>query len=96
MSQKTILITGASSGLGAHFACVLAGDGARVILAARSTGKIADRVEAIRQRASRHHRLTLAGNAFHGVGIPDCVRSGREAADALLLALAEPAAPAAA
>lgn len=48
MSQKTILITGASSGLGAHFAAVLAGDGARVILAARSAGKIADRVEAIR------------------------------------------------
>lgn len=48
MSRKTILITGASSGLGAHFAAVLAGDGARVILAARSAGKIADRVEAIR------------------------------------------------
>lgn len=55
-----------------------------------------DRVEAIRHRVVRHHRLILAGNAFHGVGIPDCVRSGQEAADALLLALADPAAPAAA
>ncbi len=55
-----------------------------------------DRVDAIRLRASRHSRLILAGNAFHGVGIPDCVRSGRDAADAMLLALADPAAPAAA
>ncbi len=55
-----------------------------------------DRVSAIRQRSARHSRLILAGNAFEGVGIPDCVRSGQEAADALLLALADPAAPAAA
>ena len=55
-----------------------------------------DRVAAIRQRAARHSRLILAGNAFGGVGIPDCVRSGQDAASALLLALADPAAPAAA
>jgi len=55
-----------------------------------------DRVAAIRQRATRHSRLILAGNAFHGVGIPDCIRSGRGAADALLLAMADPAEPAAA
>ena len=55
-----------------------------------------DRVSAIRQRAAGHSRLVLAGNAFHGVGIPDCIRSGQEAADSLLLALADPAAPAAA
>lgn len=48
MPSRTILVTGASSGLGAHFAGVLAGDGARVILAARSAGKIAAQVEAIR------------------------------------------------
>jgi oxygen-dependent protoporphyrinogen oxidase len=55
-----------------------------------------DRVAAIHQRAARHSRLILAGNAFNGVGIPDCVRSGQDAASALLLALADPAAPAAA
>jgi len=55
-----------------------------------------ERVEAIRLRASRHSRLILAGNAFHGVGIPDCVRSGQDAADAMLSALADPATPAAA
>ena len=55
-----------------------------------------DRIAAIRQRASRHSRLVLAGNAFDGVGIPDCVRSGQDAANALMLALADPASPAAA
>ncbi len=33
----------------------------------------------------------LAGNAFEGVGIPDVIRSGHEAAEALLRALADPA-----
>ena len=28
--------------------------------------------------------LVLAGNGYHGVGIPDCIRSGEEAAQALL------------
>lgn len=48
MPPRTILVTGASSGLGLHFASVLAGDGARVVLAARSEGKIAAQVDAIR------------------------------------------------
>ncbi|WP_435009637.1 protoporphyrinogen oxidase [Tundrisphaera lichenicola] len=55
-----------------------------------------DRVSSIRQRASRHSGLILGGNAFQGVGIPDCVRSGQEAAESLMMALADPAAPAAA
>lgn len=48
MLPRSILVTGASSGLGAHFAGILAQEGARVILAARSEGKIAAQVEAIR------------------------------------------------
>jgi oxygen-dependent protoporphyrinogen oxidase len=55
-----------------------------------------DRVATIRRRLSRHHRLMLAGNAFEGVGIPDVIRSGHEAAEALLKALADPASFAAA
>ncbi len=55
-----------------------------------------ERVASIRSRLARHHRLTLAGNAFEGVGIPDVIRSGQDAADALLRALADPAAFAAA
>lgn len=46
-----------------------------------------DRVAAIREAQARHPGLFLAGNAFDGVGIPDCVRSGREAADAALALL---------
>jgi oxygen-dependent protoporphyrinogen oxidase len=42
------------------------------------------RVRAIEERAARIARLALAGNAYGGVGIPDCVRSGEAAADALL------------
>ena len=53
-------------------------------------------VAAIRRRLARHAGLALAGNAFDGVGIPDCIRSGQEAADATLAALAEAARTAAA
>ncbi len=55
-----------------------------------------DRVASIRRRVENHAGLILAGNAFHGVGIPDCVRSGQEAADATIARLGNPAQPAAA
>jgi oxygen-dependent protoporphyrinogen oxidase len=55
-----------------------------------------DRVEAIKRRVARHPRLILTGIAYEGVGIPDCVHAAERAADAVLAALAEPAAPAAA
>ncbi len=41
-----------------------------------------DRVTSIRARASAL-RLHLAGNAYQGVGIPDCIRSGENQAEAL-------------
>ena len=47
-----------------------------------------DRVAEIRRLAGRHPGLALAGNAYDGVGIPDCIRSARQAADSLLAALA--------
>lgn len=40
LTNKTALVTGASSGLGAHFAQVLAGQGAHVVLAARRLEKL--------------------------------------------------------
>jgi oxygen-dependent protoporphyrinogen oxidase len=55
-----------------------------------------DRVTAIRRLASRHPQLALAGNAYDGVGIPDCIRSGQQAADATFDALAALAAASAA
>lgn len=47
----------------------------------------AQRIAGIERRAAMLPGLALAGNAFHGVGLADCVRSGEEAADALLSAL---------
>jgi NAD(P)-dependent dehydrogenase (short-subunit alcohol dehydrogenase family) len=48
LRDKTALVTGASSGLGRHFALVLAGQGARVALAARREGALAELADEIR------------------------------------------------
>jgi oxygen-dependent protoporphyrinogen oxidase len=37
----------------------------------------ANRIAEIESRAARHPGLHLLGNAFHGVGIPDCIREAR-------------------
>ena len=47
LSDKVIAITGASSGFGHHFAGVLAANGATVLLGARRTEKLEDRVAEI-------------------------------------------------
>jgi oxygen-dependent protoporphyrinogen oxidase len=41
----------------------------------------APRIAEIEARVGAIRGLRLAGNAYHGVGIPDCVRSARQAAD---------------
>jgi oxygen-dependent protoporphyrinogen oxidase len=46
-----------------------------------------NRVEAIETAAARHPGLALAGNAYRGIGVPDCVRSGERAAEQLFEAL---------
>jgi protoporphyrinogen/coproporphyrinogen III oxidase len=43
-----------------------------------------DRIERLRQQLPG---LTLAGNAYRGIGVPDCVRSGRDAAASLVKSL---------
>ena len=40
-----------------------------------------ERMEQIEARVQLLKGLTLAGNAFHGPGIPDCIRSGEQAAE---------------
>ncbi|MFA0732727.1 MAG: hypothetical protein LKKZDAJK_001964 [Candidatus Fervidibacter sp.] len=40
-----------------------------------------ERVVRIQQRLQRWRRLALAGNYLTGIGIPDCIRSGSEAAE---------------
>ena len=39
-----------------------------------------ERLERIERLRQKHAGLALAGNAYRGIGVPDCVRSGREAA----------------
>ena len=36
-----------------------------------------DRVRRIEELTAAHPRLALAGNAYEGVGIPDCIGSGQ-------------------
>src|ERR1700739_1717188 len=53
VGKETILVTGASQGLGRQFARVLAGNGAACVLAARQTGKLKSLEEEIRARGGR-------------------------------------------
>jgi oxygen-dependent protoporphyrinogen oxidase len=43
-----------------------------------------NRVARIRERLSHFPTLQLAGNAYAGAGLPDCIRSGQSAADEIL------------
>ena len=43
-----------------------------------------ERVGRIRERVAALPGLRLAGNAYDGIGIPDCIRLGREAAKELV------------
>ncbi len=78
LTGKTALVTGASQGLGAGFATTLARAGAKVALAARQTGKLAEL-----QRA-----IEAAGGSAHAVAmdVTDAasVRAGFDAAEAAL------------
>ena len=42
------------------------------------------RVEVIERRLGEMPTLALSGNAYGGIGVPDCIRSGREAARKLV------------
>ena len=46
-----------------------------------------DRVNRIKKRVASLPGLALAGNAYTGLGIPDCIRSGETAADLLVTSL---------
>jgi oxygen-dependent protoporphyrinogen oxidase len=46
-----------------------------------------DRIARIKQLMDRHPTLALAGNAYQGVGIPQCIESGELAAERVAAAL---------
>jgi oxygen-dependent protoporphyrinogen oxidase len=64
----------------------------RGAMAQYESGHLA-RVERIERRVADIKRLDIAGNAFHGIGVPDCIRSGQQAADRVLGSFAEAASP---
>jgi len=43
-----------------------------------------DRINEIEKEVSKLPGLTLAGNAYRGAGIPDCIRSGQSAAESII------------
>jgi oxygen-dependent protoporphyrinogen oxidase len=45
-----------------------------------------ERIQAIRHRVAELPGLRLVGNAYDGIGIPDCIRLGRQAAGELVAA----------
>ena len=59
VTSETILITGASQGLGRQFARVLVAHGAAVVLAARQTNKLRALEEEIRGRGGRAAAIAL-------------------------------------
>jgi oxygen-dependent protoporphyrinogen oxidase len=46
-----------------------------------------DRMQFVREAVASLPGLALAGNAYEGIGVPDCIRTGQQAADAVLHAL---------
>ena len=50
-----------------------------------------DVVADIERLTHKFQGLALAGNGYHGIGIPDCIQSGETAAISLLDALCEAA-----
>lgn len=59
LANRTAFITGASSGLGLHFAHLLSGAGAKVALAARRTDRLEAVVEAIRAQGGEAAAVAL-------------------------------------
>ncbi len=64
MDDKTVVITGANSGIGLETAVSLAGAGANLVLGCRNVGKAAAAIEEIKRRSGNenvvNHRLDLA------------------------------------
>jgi len=69
LAGRTAFITGASSGLGRHFAHLLAGFGARVALAARRTDRLDAEVAAIRSAGGGAVAIALDVEDAEAIGL---------------------------
>jgi NAD(P)-dependent dehydrogenase (short-subunit alcohol dehydrogenase family) len=67
LSGKTAMVTGASSGFGAHFACVLASAGAQVVVAARRMASLDDLVAKIIEAGGRASAVQLDVTDTHSI-----------------------------
>ncbi|HSV83203.1 MAG TPA: SDR family oxidoreductase [Ramlibacter sp.] len=70
LDGRTALVTGASSGLGAHFAQLLASVGARVALAARRTDKLQQLVDSITTAGGQARAVAL--DVTNGASVARC------------------------
>lgn len=80
LAGKRVLVTGASSGFGAHFATVLAGAGATVILGARRVDKLEATAAQVRAAGGTAETVRMdvtdaasIEDAFRGMAVPDVV-----------------------
>ncbi|MFZ5724399.1 MAG: SDR family NAD(P)-dependent oxidoreductase [Pseudomonadota bacterium] len=80
LDGKRVLITGASSGFGAHFAEVLAAAGATVVLGARRVEKLETTAQKVRASGGKAETVSLdvtnadsVAAAFAGMATPDVV-----------------------
>ena len=46
-----------------------------------------ERIQLVRDRVDELPGIALAGNAYQGIGVPDCIRTGQEAAESALRAV---------
>jgi NAD(P)-dependent dehydrogenase (short-subunit alcohol dehydrogenase family) len=77
VAGQRVLVTGASSGLGAHFARLLAAEGAEVILAARRLDVAQAQAAALRAAGGKAHALALdVGDAASVVAAIEAVFAG--------------------
>jgi NADP-dependent 3-hydroxy acid dehydrogenase YdfG len=59
LKDRIAFVSGASSGLGAHFAEVLSGAGAHVVVAARRADKLTDLVKKLREQGAKADAIAM-------------------------------------
>jgi NAD(P)-dependent dehydrogenase (short-subunit alcohol dehydrogenase family) len=77
LAGRVALVTGASRGLGRHFAGVLAGAGAAVVLAARNQDRLGQAVMEIQQTGGRAIAIPL--DVSSGQSVRDCCAAAERA-----------------